>query len=545
MVKVRVLVHRDYVDSVLHRLGEMQCIQLTPVEDNAGEMEVEQAPASQGPQETWASLQSRVAALISTLRIRPLPGKTESRKIRLSEVNVFLTEAEARIVRVEENVQQIQTETAQLQAGTRRLLPRRMLKGKSLQVRLNETAKQAGPELLVVSEVLEAQRQVEEAKQRMLRTGDTYVFEGWVPDDKLDETLKTIKESSMGYSEILSQQRPEPRPGRESSVSRPPTLLRYPFFTSVFGIFASLGRAFGLPGYYEVDPTVFFLVSFPLIFGLMYGDIGHGILLLLAAIWLYRLSKRITVKPGSISSYAVNGSPLLILCAISSTLFGFLYGEVFGSEEWFRVLTGLPGPLWFSPVRNPIELLRISIYVGIAHITFGLLLGTLNKVLAHDYKGALSGPIVWLWLYLSGAYLVVTYGFGVFQVAFDPAVFGLILAPPIVAMMVLKLLWRGVPGINETVEALLVSFSHSVSYARILALKLVDSSFSVLLLPTSILGFIPFAIGTLALILIFETVLVFLHTLRLHWIEWFSKFYQGTGYPFRPFTTVREFTMLG
>ncbi len=545
MVKLRVLVHRDYVDQVLHRLGEIRVIQLIIPEDKVEELEVESGPEAPEVHETWASLQSRVAALLSALRIRRIPGKDEKKRVSLGETGALLEDAEGRVTRVEQIVQQIQAEMAQVQTGTRRLLPRRMLRGKSLQIRLYETARQAGPDLLVVSEVLEAQRRIDEAKQKMLRTGDTFLFEGWVPEDRLDETLETIREASAGYYEILSQYRPKARPENGPSSSRPPTLLRYQRFTSVFEIFASLGRAFGLPSYYEIDPTIFFLVSFPIIFGMMYGDIGHGLLLFVSAVGLYRLKSRVTLKPGSISSYAVNGSPLLILCAISSILFGFLYGEVFGSEEWFRSLTGLSGPLWFSPVQSPNTLLRISIYVGIAHITFGLLLGALNMVLARDFKGAISGPIVWLWLYAGGAYLVVRYGFGVFNVAFDPTTFGIFLALPITVMVLLKLLWRGIAGLNETIEALLVSFSHSISYLRILALKLVGSLFSTLLLPRNPLGFIPFAIGTVALVLIFETLLSFLHTLRLHWIEWFSKFYRGTGIPFRPFTVVRDFTMLG
>jgi V/A-type H+-transporting ATPase subunit I len=543
MVKLRVLVHRDYVDSVLHRLGEIQSIQLLPLEEGSEELAAEAVQKQAGREVTWASLQSRLAALLSVLRPKRVPG-LERKRVRQDEVNALLKEAETTTATVEETVQQIQAQMAQLQTGTRRVLPRRMLKGKSLQIRLHETARQAGPELLVAYEVLEAQRQVEDAKQDMLRTGDTYLFEGWVPEDRLVETLETIKKTSAGYSEILSQDSPHPSPGKVPSESQPPTLLRYPRFTSVFQIFASLGRAFGLPSYYEIDPTIFFLVSFPLIFGLMYGDIGHGGLLLGASAWLYWLRKRVTLRTGSISSYAVNGSPLLMLCASSSVVFGFLYGEVFGSGEWFREFTGLAGPIWFSPIEDPITLLKISIYIGIAQIIFGLLLGTLNSLLARNYKQALAGPLVWLWLYSAGAYLVVRYGFGVFDVALDPSTFGVFLVPPLITMIVLRLSWHGIAGLNESIEALLVSFSHSVSYLRILALKLVGSLFSALLLPTSIIGVIPFALGTLAMITIFETLLVFLHTLRLHWIEWFSKFYQGTGRPFRPFTVIREFTVL-
>jgi V/A-type H+/Na+-transporting ATPase subunit I len=236
------------------------------------------------------------------------------------------------------------------------------------------------------------------------------------------------------------------------------------------------------------------------------------------------------------------GSPLLMLCAVSSIFFGFMYGEVFGSEQWFTILTGVKSAPWFSPVEHPTTLLRYAIYVGIAQITLGLLLDLLNKILAHRYKDALAGPIVWLWLYWSGAFLVVSYGFRVFTAIFDPSIVGVWIIPPALAMVALKLWQHRMMGLNEAFENLLVSFSHSVSYARILALKLVSSSFSALLLPASLIGIAPFIVGTVALILAFETLLAFLHTLRLHWIEWFSKFYQGTGRPFKPFAIPRQFT---
>jgi len=549
MVKVTALIHRDYVDAVLHRLGELRCVQLTSVDESIT-LEAEEvvlAPAEQpGPSDDWSSLHSRVAGLIAALRIRRTVRNAERRVIPRGEVETFLKRADANVAQVEASVQQLQAEMAKLQAGTSRVFPRRTLKAKNLQIRLHEIAGQWETELLTISEVLEAQRQVEDAKQKMMRTGDTYLFEGWVPEDRLDETLQTIRTVSKGYGDLLKLRHPEELLERgKVGKLQPPTLLRYPRFTSVFEIFASLGRAFGLPGYYEIDPTIFFLVSFPIIFGMMYGDLGHGALLLVAAIGLYRLKNRTILRPGSISSYAINGSPLLILCAVSSIVFGVLYGEAFGSEEWFTALTGIQEPIWFSPIKNPNTLLRYSIYVGIAHVSFGLGLGLANRLLSRSYRDALSGPLVWLWMYAGGAYLVVRYGFGVFDVIFDPAVFGVFLAPPLIVMVSLKLLWHGATGLSEAIETLLVSFSHSVSYARILALKMVSSSFSALLLPTSIIGFVPFTIGTIALILIFETMLAFLHTLRLHWIEWFSKFYQGTGHPFTPFTVTREFTATG
>lgn len=542
MVKVTWLVHKDYVDQVLYKLGELKSVEFTEVEPAVRE-EDEEDVLPEPQLNPWESLQSRVANVTSILKPSRRKLASKPQLIPYDEITSYFEKAGTHLDSLEQTIQEIQAETAKLESVSRKERPRSRLRGKNLQIRLIELAQQEGPELFTLSEALEAYRLVSETKLRMRRTGETYLFQGWVPRNRLEETRRSVKSVSKGYGDTLKV---EPAPNRPDTLTKnqPPTLLSYSRFTQVFQIFASLGRAFGLPSYYEVDPTIFFLASFPIIFGLMYGDIGHGLLLLAAAIGLFRLKSRVTVKLGSITSYALEGSPLLILCALSSIFFGFLFGELFGSKAWFTALTGLPGPLWFSPTAGTSRFLRLSIYVGIIQISFGLVLGALNRLLAHEIKEAVSGPLVWLWLYASGSYLVVKYGFKVFTVAFEPANLGLLIAPPIVAMIILKLYAHGFRGLNEAVENLLVSFSHSVSYVRILALKLVSSIFSSLLLPVGLIGFIPFAFGTFALILIFETLLVFLHTLRLHWIEWFSKFYQGTGHPFRPFTLSTTFARI-
>ncbi len=541
MVRVSCLVHRDYVDQVLYELGGLGSVELTEIKETPEIENLELTHVARGEgEDRWGSLQSKVNSLITSLKVKA-SAKT-NKEVRLSDLPVLRERMETRTGQIEESVQRIQVEIQSAQVGSRKDQPRRMLRTKNLEIRLAEIAEKAGPDLATFAEILEAERQVEDAKLRMLATTDSLLFQGWVPEDRLEETLATIKKASKGYGDILKIEPVKTQPHESSKEDDPPTLLRYPTFTQVFTIFASLGRAFGMPNYHEIDPTIFFLISFPVIFGMMYGDIGHGLLLLASALTLYRLSRKVKTRPGSITNYALAGSPLLVLCAISSIFFGFLYGEAFGSAQWFTVLTGLNKAPWFSPVDHPTTLLRYSIYVGIAQITLGLLLDLLNKMLAHRYADALAGPVVWLWLYWSGAYLVVIYGFKIFNAIFDPSIVGVWIIPPVLAMIALKLWRHRMMGLNEAFETLLVSFSHSVSYARILALKLVSSSFSALLLPTSLIGIAPFIIGTVALILAFETLLAFLHTLRLHWIEWFSKFYQGSGHPFTPFTITRLVT---
>jgi vacuolar-type H+-ATPase subunit I/STV1 len=162
----------------------------------------------------------------------------------------------------------------------------------------------------------------------------------------------------------------------------------------------------------------------------------------------------------------------------------------------------------------------------------------MNKVARREFEEAVLGPGLWLWFYLSSTSLVVTRGWDVIDVMYEPDTMGLFVLLPFGAMLLGSIRLEGYMGITKALEALLTSFSHTVSYARILALKIIGTSFSLLILPNSTLGFIPFFIGTLFLITIFETLLVFLHTLRLHWIEWFSKFYRGSGLQFRPFTLI-------
>ncbi len=534
MMKIAAFVHKDYVNRVMHEVGKLESLQLIDAHASLKNFKEPMIPEEFSLK--IASLLSKVDYLKSFLKVKARVKRRVTPPVE--SVEALLKWSEEKIALMGEEVSKIQDEIARLEKEEFNQSERETI----LQARQIETSRKIGADLETISEALEAQQRVEEAKALMIRTKNVYTFEGWAPQGRLNGTLNTIKKSSGGYGDIIYVKSAFSSEDKiRMDHDRPPSLLRYPKITGVFAVFSGLTKAFGMPSYYEVDPTLPFLITFPIVFGLMFGDVGHGALLLASGIIFYLMKDRLKLKfkPGSIVYYVIAGAPLIAINGAAAMIIGFLYGEFFGSEEWFRELTGLPGPLWFSPSHYPMTLLKYSIMVGVFQISVGLLLDLINKLSSRRFKEAITGPVPWLWLYWSGSYLVFSYGWAVFRVIFDLTIMGLYILLPFGVLMALKFMKHGFNGINESLEAFLMSFSHTVSYARILALKMIHSAFSVLVLPTSLLTMPLFIIGTIFLIGIFEGLLAFLHTLRLHWIEWFTKFYTGTGKPFQPFSTRR------
>jgi V/A-type H+-transporting ATPase subunit I len=127
---------------------------------------------------------------------------------------------------------------------------------------------------------------------------------------------------------------------------------------------------------------------------------------------------------------------------------------------------------------------------------------------------------------------------------------------PLVAMFVLNLWAEGPMGLMHAFENLLSSLSHTISYVRILAMKLIEDVFFHLFLGVLVfflawgsiggaaIGWILFAALVTVLIMILETAFVFMQSLRLHWVEWFLKFFEGSGIAFKPYGIIRKYTQV-
>ncbi|MGA3404117.1 MAG: V-type ATPase 116kDa subunit family protein [Candidatus Bathyarchaeia archaeon] len=407
-----------------------------------------------------------------------------------------------------------------------------------------------GQYLLVQREIVGAERAFEQAKGLCGKTESTYMIEGWMPTAKVTPVTAQLKR--ICEDEVIT---------RSWASKNGPTSLHNP---KSVAIFEKLTVGFGIPKSDEVDPTVLWLITYPLFFGFMFGDVGNGIVVMIISSIIYMYKRRGLVIPdiayggmGGVFNMVIQGSGLLIFSGAAALVVGFLYGTVFGNLEWFKILTGLPGPLWFEPFDNIRLMLRVSITIGVIHIMSGLVLDIFNKAYTREYRELISGPLVWLWFYGAFGITLLEYGLRFPNYLFNPAnsvdIF-LRMGVPLIAMLALKAWAEGPMGLMDAFEALLASLSHTISYVRILAMKLIEDVFyhlfnGVLLFFTAwgtlagdALGYTMFGALTIVLIFILETAFVFMQSLRLHWVEWFLKFYAGSGTQFKPYGADRTYT---
>jgi V/A-type H+/Na+-transporting ATPase subunit I len=423
---------------------------------------------------------------------------------------------------------------------------------RELKQKLTEISRTDGDFLLINREIIGAERAFEQAKAYTGKTESTSMIEGWMPASKINTIRSTLQEM-CGGEVIMKDWASKDAP---TNVSRP----KLP----ILQIFEKLTVGFGVPNSDEVDPTVLWLITYPLFFGFMFGDVGNGFVVMVVSTIFWLKKRQGLVIPdnaygglGGVFSMIIQGAPLLVLSGASALVVGFLYGTVFGSVAWFRMITGLPGPLWFEPFENIRLMLRLSITIGVIHIMSGLCLDIFNKAYAREYHELVSGPLPWLWFYGAFGITLLQYGLRFPNYLFDPKntvdIF-LRIGIPLIAMMVLKLWAEGSMGLMHGFEQLLSSLSHTISYVRILAMKLIDDVFLRLFLGVlvfflawgnaagTVLGYVLFSALTIVLILILETAFVFMQSLRLHWVEWFMKFYGGSGTAFKPYGAERAHT---
>ena len=195
-----------------------------------------------------------------------------------------------------------------------------------------------GQYLLVQREIVGAERAFEQAKGLCGKTESTYMIEGWMPTAKVTPVTAQLKR--ICEDEVIT---------RSWASKNGPTSLHNP---KSVAIFEKLTIGFGIPKSDEVDPTVLWLITYPLFFGFMFGDVGNGIVVMIISSIIYMYKRRGLVIPdiayggmGGVFNMVIQGSGLLIFSGAAALVVGFLYGTVFGNLEWFKILTGLPGPL--------------------------------------------------------------------------------------------------------------------------------------------------------------------------------------------------------
>ncbi len=357
----------------------------------------------------------------------------------------------------------------------------------------------------------------------------SFCLSGWVPNNKikfLTEHIKNIEDVTFTVED-------------ENDIEIPtPTKLKNNWFAKPFEQFV---RMYGVPAYNEVDPTFFVALSYTILFGAMFGDVGQGILLVLLGI-LYSFKAKNSSFGRVISTLGV-----------SSTVFGFVYGSFFGFEE---VING-----FIRPMRDINTILASSIAVGMIMITIAMLLNIINGIKQKNYikilfgSNGLAGLVlywavtVWAIFYLILQKNIMTLLYGL---CFMMLPFLLIFFSEPLSNLInkkknheQKIVEFVLQNFFEGFEVVLSYLTNTVSFIRVGAFVLSHAGMmlAVFQLAKTANGgtnWIVIIFGNL-LVVGFEGFIVGIQILRLEFFEMFSRFYSGNGKEYSPtFTTIKK-----
>jgi V/A-type H+-transporting ATPase subunit I len=400
-------------------------------------------------------------------------------------------------------------------------------------------------EFIINHEVLlEEEIKKAELPLQFASTAQVFIASGYVPTKQLESVKKKLASAAQGHIDIE-----EEHIHHDESV---PVKLHN---TKKVRDFEVLTRLYELPSYFEFDPSSLMFITFPLFFGFMLGDVGYGIVTLLLFLFL---RKKFTDGRALFN--------VLIYASIVTIAFGFVFGEYFGFEHigmekgealcenvgicfhkeiveahgeqeivysFPRVLSRFEGIINVAGVGLP-AVLVIGAIIGFFHLNIGLLIGFMNVKHAHGLKLAVLEKLSWFVLQLGLALVVLSFaGIGFHWVV------GTVIAVGAVVMIALG---EGFKGIIE-IPGL---FSNMLSYMRLGAVGLSSVVLATVInehlaQPFFEKGGIFIVMGILIMIIghainiALGIIGPFLHGIRLHYVECFSKFFHGGGKDYRPF----------
>ncbi|MDK2958266.1 MAG: V/A-type H+/Na+-transporting ATPase subunit [Synergistaceae bacterium] len=372
---------------------------------------------------------------------------------------------------------------------------------------LRRTSEEWGPRLAALFLFIDARTEQAAVEAGLDLSADTFTLHGWLPEDALDSTMSALKGRFGG--DVLIQWR---YPG-EKEWSNVPTSLKNSSLCAPFELFLKLLRP---PAYSGVDPTAAVALFFPFFSGCMIGDMGYGVLILLLSLRLKKAMRPLLRDIGSI----------LLAVSLWSVVWGAAWGEFFGDagHRLFHL-----EPLWLERSVSVLPVVVFTVALGAAHVFFGLLLGIYQGIRnrhRHVWMEKAGNLVVLLALVAGLTALRGKLPGGIFTVPLSLLVIGL----------ALLIRGGGIGGIIET----LGSIGNIISYVRIAAIGLSSAILAIVASKfLDVFGLSVFGIFLALMIHLLNFVLAIggsgLHSARLHYVEFFSKFYSGTGKEYIPF----------
>ena len=396
-------------------------------------------------------------------------------------------------------------------------------------------------------------------QQRFNKTEKTFVFSGWIAEKMKKKVSDAIYKSCDGdcYIEIATAGE-----AVEEEGLVPPVLLETPRFLKPF---ETIITNFSVPAYGTINPSYIVALTFMLMFGLMFGDVGHG-----AVVFLAGLIGTVVARKKRKPDYIYN---LMCYCGLSAVFFGVMFGSYFGYSwlpaVWFNYHGAVEGHNATGMVQSLMQILALSTWLGVAIISMGILFFFYNCICCRKWfdlvtdKSGLAGAVFY-WTGVACAYFFMTegsfaripswillIGFGLPVTAFfvrlivhsvhENGGFKITAIP----MLIMELL-------IEVLEVFSGFLSNTLSFLRVAGLGIAHVSLmQAFFMLADMVGTetVAAAVGSWALV-IFGNVLVialeglsaFIQTIRLHYYEFFNKFLMGGGIAFRPISLVDKGT---
>ena len=380
---------------------------------------------------------------------------------------------------------------------------------------------------------LSIEQEKEETKKLLKKSREVIAIKGWIQDKDISKLRKQLNEH-FEVSEINFS-----KPEKDEVV---PIALTNHNLVKPFEIIAEL---YSLPDYREIDPTPILSIFYFIFFGLCLSDVGYGASMALLS---YFAIKKLKLEKGAIKFFK-----LLYYCGISGILGGILVGSWFGD-----ILDYLPSQLvgvrefliqrlaLFQPTDNPLPLLILSLALGVVQVFTGIILKFIDNIRNDRLYDGLMDQISWL-LFLTGIILFMTKGMMppfMENISWIITVIGalsIILTQGRTKNNILLKLGSGILALYDVTGY----FSDVLSYSRLFALSLatgiIAQMFNMLATMVNI-PYIGFLLALIVLIvghtfnLLISGLSAFIHDARLQYVEFFTKFYQAGGIPFRPFS---------
>ena len=375
-------------------------------------------------------------------------------------------------------------------------------------------------------------------RSKALQYNNSFIIVGWVPTEnkkQLSRRLKKIRSIEVDFSDAKNE-----------LDKRPPVRLKNCFLAKPFEFYTEM---YGVPEYNEIDPTLFIAFTYVVIFGIMFADLGQGLLLSVVGILMWKIKK---MKVGRI----------LFPCGISAAIFGTIFGSVFGFEHlldpMFHALGFEEKPMQVMNPENTNSVILTAISIGVILLIVAMFLNVFSSLRQKNLGKALFGT--------SGLSGIVFYGAAIFAVVAEVFlgwhvvslfyILGLIVLPFILIFFAEPLgdlvngkedwqpeSWGGyiVENIFESIEVLLGYVTNTMSFLRIGVFVLVHAGMMLVVFTLaetaggefSIPYWIIIIFGN-ALVMALEALLVSIQVLRLEYYEMFNRFYSGEGRPFNP-----------